>query len=57
MEKARQISSKAEDWIDAASRPVRPYLPGLGRFLIVVTFLEDAIRIISQMDGKLSLQV
>lgn len=29
------------------------YLPAVGRFLIVVTFLEDALRIITQWDAQL----
>lgn len=29
------------------------YLPAIGRFLIVVTFLEDAIRIITQWSDQL----
>src|SRR5438552_6829059 len=29
------------------------YLPAIGRFLIVVTFLEDAIRIITQWNDQL----
>jgi len=52
LEKARRVTDLAEDWVDAASRPIRPFLPGIGRFLIVVTFLEDAWRIITQMGGK-----
>lgn len=30
------------------------YLPAIGRFLIVVTFLEDALRIITQWSEQLS---
>ena len=29
------------------------YLPAIGRFLIVVTFLEDALRIITQWNEQL----
>jgi SURF4 family len=29
------------------------YLPAIGRFLIVVTFLEDALRIITQWGDQL----
>lgn len=32
---------------------VSRYLPAIGRFLIVVTFIEDAIRIITQWDDQL----
>ena len=30
------------------------YLPAIGRFLIVVTFLEDALRIITQWSDQLA---
>lgn len=52
MAKIRQANSKVEDMIDSYTRPVRPYLPGLGRFLIVVTFLEDALRILTQLNDQ-----
>ena len=29
------------------------YLPAIGRFLIVVTFLEDALRIVTQWNDQL----
>lgn len=48
----RQTSSKVEDWIDTYSRPIRPWLPAFGRFLIIVTFLEDALRILTQISGQ-----
>lgn len=44
LEQVRRVTSKVEDLIDNNTRGLRPYLPGLGRFLIVVTFLEDALR-------------
>lgn len=31
----------------------RRYLPAIGRFLIVVTFLEDALRIVTQWKDQL----
>ncbi|KAK3051670.1 ER-derived vesicles protein erv29 [Extremus antarcticus] len=49
----RQQTSKIEDWLDTISDPVKPYLPAIGRFLIVVTFLEDALRIITQWGDQL----
>lgn len=48
----RQFTAKAEDIIDGLSRPLRPYLPAIGRFLIVVTFLEDALRILTQISDQ-----
>lgn len=47
----RGFSERAEDLMDTLARPLRPYLPGVGRFLIVVTFLEDALRILTQITG------
>ncbi|CEQ40920.1 SPOSA6832_02578 [Sporobolomyces salmonicolor] len=52
LEKVRRVSDKVEDKIDQFTRPVRPWLPGIGRFLIVVTFLEDALRILTQLSGE-----
>lgn len=49
----RQHTSKIEDWLDTLSEPVKPYVPAIGRFLIVVTFIEDAIRIITQWTDQL----
>jgi hypothetical protein len=49
----RQQTSKIEDWLDSLSEPVKPYLPAIGRFLIVVTFLEDALRILTQWSDQL----
>lgn len=51
LEKARKVSDKIEDRLDQLARPIRPWLPGIGRFLIVVTFLEDALRILTQLSG------
>jgi len=52
-EKVRAWGSWAEDQIDTWSQPLRPHLPSIGRFLIVVTFLEDAVRILSQWSDQL----
>lgn len=57
LEQLRAITSKVEDYIDLYTHPIKPYLPALGRFLIVVTFLEDALRIMTQWsDQKYYLQ-
>ncbi|PGH28666.1 hypothetical protein GX50_08591 [[Emmonsia] crescens] len=50
----REQTSKIEDWLDTLSDPVRPYLPAVGRFLIVVTFLEDTLRIFTQWNDQLT---
>ncbi|OAV89659.1 hypothetical protein PTTG_06998 [Puccinia triticina 1-1 BBBD Race 1] len=46
-------SANIEDLIELYSHPIKPYLPGLGRFLIVVTFYEDALRIGTQWEDQL----
>lgn len=49
----REQTSKLEDLLDTYSDPIKPYLPMIGRFLIVVTFLEDALRILTQWSDQL----
>jgi len=49
----RVQTSKVEDFLDTISEPIKPYLPAIGRFLIVVTFLEDALRIVTQWNDQL----
>ncbi|RPA91215.1 SURF4-domain-containing protein [Choiromyces venosus 120613-1] len=49
----REQTSKIEDLLDTFAEPVKPYLPAIGRFLIVVTFLEDALRIMTQWSDQL----
>ncbi|KAI6250434.1 Surfeit locus protein 4 [Erysiphe necator] len=53
MDMIREYTGKIEDFLDTLSDPVKPFLPAIGRFLIVVTFLEDAIRIITQWSDQL----
>ncbi|KAG8903045.1 hypothetical protein FRB99_003793 [Tulasnella sp. 403] len=53
LEKLRVWGSWFEDQIDILSQPLRPHLPMLGRVLIVITFLEDALRIVSQWGDQL----
>lgn len=43
-ERLRRGSAVVEDQIEAIAQPVKPYVPAIGRFLIVVTFLEDSLR-------------
>ncbi|CAO3595434.1 unnamed protein product [Absidia cylindrospora] len=42
------FSSTMEDVIDKVGQPLKPYIPACARFLIVATFLEDALRITMQ---------
>ncbi|KFA73336.1 hypothetical protein S40288_03887 [Stachybotrys chartarum IBT 40288] len=64
VDQIRVYTSKIEDYMDTFSEPLKPadhassaplnsYLPAIGRFLIVVTFLEDALRIITQWNDQL----
>lgn len=53
LDKFRQISKQIEDNIDIYAQPLRPHLPAIGRFLIVVTFLEDSLRIVTQWSDQL----
>jgi uncharacterized membrane protein YphA (DoxX/SURF4 family) len=53
IDQVRTYTSKVEDVLDSVSEPIKPYLPAIGRFLIVVTFLEDAIRIMTQWSDQL----
>lgn len=52
LDKARKVSDRVEDKLEQLARPIRPWLPGIGRFLIVVTFFEDALRIMTQLGGE-----
>ncbi|TPX35095.1 hypothetical protein SmJEL517_g02521 [Synchytrium microbalum] len=48
MEDLKQYSAKIESILESISQPIKPYLPWIARFLLVVTFLEDSLRITSQ---------
>lgn len=53
LEKLRTFARQAEDYVDIYSQPLKPYLPAIGRFLIVSTFLEDSWRIVTQWGDQL----
>jgi uncharacterized membrane protein YphA (DoxX/SURF4 family) len=53
MDQVKQYSSKAEDILETISQPLKPHIPVIARFLIVVTFLEDALRIMFQWSDQL----
>ena len=53
IQKLRAFASKVEDNIEIYSQPFKPHMPAIGRFLIVVTFLEDSLRIVSQWGDQL----
>ncbi|KAH0844581.1 hypothetical protein AYO21_08531 [Fonsecaea monophora] len=54
LDQIREQTSKIEDWLNTMGEPLKPYLPAIGRFLIVVTFLEDAVRIVTQWGDQLT---
>ncbi|KAI8141570.1 SURF4 family-domain-containing protein [Fennellomyces sp. T-0311] len=53
-EQVETFSSRAEDVVDKIGQPLKPYIPIIGRFLIVATFLEDALRITTQWSDQIS---
>ncbi len=53
IEKLRAFSKQVEDYVEIYSQPLKPHLPAIGRFMIVVTFLEDALRITTQWGDQL----
>ncbi|KAG0212908.1 hypothetical protein BGX28_005370 [Mortierella sp. GBA30] len=53
MDAVQEYSRKVEDVIDKIGQPIKPYIPAIARFLIVVTFLEDALRITTQFNDQL----
>lgn len=53
LERIRAVAKQVEDAIEIYSQPLKPHLPTIGRFLIIVTFYEDALRIVSQWGDQL----
>lgn len=53
VEKLRAFSKTVEDNVAIYAQPLKPHLPAIGRFLIVVTFLEDALRIVTQWNDQI----
>ncbi|KAH7882366.1 SURF4 family-domain-containing protein [Phlebopus sp. FC_14] len=53
LEKVRTFGKQVEDSLEIYSQPLKPHLPAIGRFLIVVTFYEDALRIMTQWSDQL----
>lgn len=53
VERLRALAAQVEDQVEILSQPLKPYLPAIGRFLIVVTFLEDALRIVTQWSDQI----
>ncbi|KAI9483350.1 MAG: SURF4 family-domain-containing protein [Benjaminiella poitrasii] len=53
-EQMEAFSTKAEDVLDRIGQPLKPYIPVMSRFLIIATFLEDTLRIITQWGDQLT---
>lgn len=53
LEKIRAFAHTVEENVDIYAQPLKPHLPAIGRFLIVITFLEDSLRILSQWSDQL----
>lgn len=49
----KAVTSKIEDLIEGYTQPIKPYIPAMARFLIVVTFIEDGLRILTQWSDQL----
>lgn len=47
-QKFEQFSKNVEDLIDNYFKPLKPYVPAIGRGFLVATFYEDTIRIFTQ---------
>lgn len=52
MEQLKVYSQKAEEVLDRLAGPIKPHIPLIARFLLVVTFLEDSLRIVTQWDDQ-----
>lgn len=48
LDQFEDFSKKIEDLLDDYLKPLKPYVPSIGRSFIVATFYEDSLRIISQ---------
>lgn len=48
MDQVQNLSLRTENYINRVASPIKPYLPHLGRFLLVATFFEDAFRMCMQ---------
>lgn len=48
----QQYSEMLDEFIGRVGTPIKPWLPSIGRFLIVATFFEDGFRLFSQWDAQ-----
>ncbi|CCG23656.1 hypothetical protein CORT_0E00670 [Candida orthopsilosis Co 90-125] len=52
LEQFEHYSKKIEDLIDEKFKPLKPYVPAIGRAFLVATFYEDTMRIFSQWNEQ-----
>jgi hypothetical protein len=52
MDAVKQYASQMENFFEKIALPLKPHIPLIGRFLLVVTFIEDTLRIISQWSDQ-----
>lgn len=45
---AASTAGAIDEWLGELGQPLKPYLPVLGRILVISTFLEDAVRLVTQ---------
>ncbi|KAJ1987510.1 ER-derived vesicles protein erv29 [Dimargaris cristalligena] len=53
MDQIQSYTFKLEDTLDKLASPLKPHIPTLARFLLVVTFLEDSVRLVMQWSSQL----
>lgn len=53
IEQIKTLSNRAEFALNKAAQPLKPHLSHIGRFLLVVTFMEDCIRILMQWSDQI----
>ncbi|RKP25813.1 SURF4 family-domain-containing protein, partial [Syncephalis pseudoplumigaleata] len=54
MDQVKEYSAAFEDVLDKVASPLKPHIPVIGRFLLVVTFFEDALRLVVQWTSQLN---
>ncbi|KAI8056912.1 SURF4 family-domain-containing protein [Syncephalis plumigaleata] len=54
MDQLKEYSAAFEDVLDKVASPLKPHIPVIGRFLLVVTFFEDALRLVVQWKSQLN---
>lgn len=53
LQKFEHFSKRIEDLIDDYFKPLKPYVPAIGRAFIVATFYEDSLRIFTQWSEQI----